>query len=159
MPAFNLGSVPVPQPSLNVSSLWLSNALAFSVFCRTYLGNPDAKSRGADWKTLALSYNWAMHMPYSIQGALFGPVLIGLSLILKLLCPAPVGAGCLTDYLAVPIFFPLIFVYKIVGGHLIMYHELWFVVLYWSLVGLLIGLIFDLRNRRFPYLPEQHPPL
>src|SRR3989338_5616349 len=145
MPVFNLGNVPALQPSLNVSSLWLSNAPASSVFCLTYQDS--------------LSYNLNMRIPYSIQGALFGPVLIGLSLILKLLCPAPVGAGCLTDYLAVPIFLPLIFVYKIVGGHLIMYHELWFVILYWSLVGLLIGLIFDLRNRRFPYLPEQHPPL
>ena len=33
MLAFNLGSVPVLQPSLNVSSLWLSNMPAFSVFC------------------------------------------------------------------------------------------------------------------------------
>lgn len=92
-----------------------------------------------------------MHIPYSIQGALFGPALIGLTLILKILCPAPVGAGCFTDYLATPIFLPLIFVYKVVGEGLVMYHELWFVVLYWSFVGLLVGLIFDLRNRQSPY--------
>ncbi|MDZ4206058.1 MAG: hypothetical protein U1C12_02495 [Patescibacteria group bacterium] len=92
-----------------------------------------------------------MHIPYSIQGALFGPALIGLTLILKILCPAPVGAGCFTDYLATPIFLPLIFVYKVVGEGLVMYHELWFVVLYWSFVGLLVGLIFDLRTRQSPY--------
>ncbi len=92
-----------------------------------------------------------MRIPYAIQGALFGPALIGLSLVLKLLCPVPVGAGCLTDQLAVPIFLPLIFVYKVVDNNLVMYHELWFVVLYWVLVGLLVGLIFDLRNHRSPY--------
>ena len=92
-----------------------------------------------------------MRVPYSIQGMFFGPMLIGLSLVLKLLCPAPVGAGCLTDHLAVPIFLPLIFIYKIVDGRLVMYHELWFVILYWGLIGFLVGLIFDLRNRPSPY--------
>ena len=86
-----------------------------------------------------------MRIPYSIQGALFGPVLISLALILKLLCPVSTGSGCFADQLAVPIFLPLIFVYKIVGGDWIMYHELWFVFIYWSFIGLLIGLIFDLR--------------
>jgi len=92
-----------------------------------------------------------MRIPYSIQGALFGPALFGLTLVLKVVCPAPTGAGCFADSLAVPIFLPLIFVYQIVGGGLIMYHELWFVALYWSFVGLLVGLIFDLRTPRSPY--------
>ena len=89
-----------------------------------------------------------MRIPYFVQGALFGPALIGLSIVLKVLCPTSVGAGCFADSLAVPIFLPLIFVYKIVDDSLVMYHELWFVVLYWSLVGLLVGLIFDLRGRK-----------
>ncbi|MDO8728771.1 MAG: hypothetical protein Q7K26_02645 [bacterium] len=92
-----------------------------------------------------------MRIPFSIQGALFGPAFIGLSLVLKLLCPVPTGAGCVTDHLAVPIFLPLILAYKIVGNNLVMYHELWFVVLVWSFLGLLVGLIFDLRNRQSPY--------
>jgi len=100
-----------------------------------------------------------MRIPYFVQGAFFGPALIGLTLVLKVACPASVGAGCFADSLAVPIFLPLIFVYKIVGGGLVMYHELWFVALYWSLVGLLAGLIFDLRTPRSPYLPEQRRPL
>ena len=100
-----------------------------------------------------------MRIPYFVQGAFFGPALIGLTLVLKVACPASVGAGCFADSLAVPIFLPLIFVYKIVGGGLLMYHELWFVVLYWSLVGLLAGLIFDLRTPRSPYLSEQRRPL
>lgn len=89
-----------------------------------------------------------MHIPYFVQGALFGPIFIGLTLILKIACPVPAGAGCFADYLAVPIFFPLIFIYKIVGEGLVMYHELWFVVLYWSVTGFLVGLIFDLRERK-----------
>ena len=89
-----------------------------------------------------------MRIPYFVQGALFGPAFIGLSIVLKVLCPTSVGAGCFADSLAVPIFLPLIFIYKIVDDSLVMYHELWFVVLYWSLVGLLVGLIFDLRGRK-----------
>lgn len=85
-----------------------------------------------------------MRIPYSIQGTLFGPTLIALALLLKLVCPAPTGTGCFADQLAVPIFLPLIFVYKIVGEGWVMYHELWFVLLYWAFVGLLVGLIFDL---------------
>ena len=101
-----------------------------------------------------------MRVPYFIQGALFGPALIGLTLVLKLACPVPTGSGCFADALAVPIFLPLIFIYTIVGEGLVMYHELWFVLLYWGLVGFLIGLIFDLYIRRSPYLPEQRrPPL
>jgi len=85
-----------------------------------------------------------MRIPYFVQGAFFGPALIGLTLVLKVACPASVGAGCFADSLAVPIFLPLIFVYKIVGGGLLMYHA---------------GLIFDLRTPRSPYLPEQRRPL
>lgn len=100
-----------------------------------------------------------MRIPYAIQGALFGPVLIGLTLVLKMMCLAPVGAGCLADHLAIPIFLPLILVYVTFGQSLVLAHELWFVILYWSLVGLLIGLIFDLHSRPFPYSPEPRPPV
>lgn len=100
-----------------------------------------------------------MRIPYAIQGAFFAPILIGLAIVLKIACPAPVGAGCFADYLAVPIFLPLILVYKIVGPGLILIHELWFVVLYWIAIGFLIGLIFDLRTHQSQYLPSQRPPL
>ena len=99
-----------------------------------------------------------MRIPYFVQGAFFGPALIGLSIILKVLCPPATGAACFADNLAVPIFLPLIFVYKIVGENLVVVHELWFVVLYWSLVGFLIGLIFDLRSHPSQYSPAQRPP-
>lgn len=92
-----------------------------------------------------------MRMPYFIQGALFGPTFIGLTFILKVACPTAVSAGCFADSLAVPIFLPLIFVYKMIDGGLIMHYELWFVILYWSLVGLLVGFIFDLRTPRSRY--------
>jgi|SRR3989344_5434682 len=87
-----------------------------------------------------------MRIPYFIQGALFGPALICLSLVLKVVCPAPVGAGCFTDHLAIPIFMPLAFIYRILDGNFLLGYELLFVIIYWSLVGLLIGLIFDLRT-------------
>ena len=86
-----------------------------------------------------------MRIPYSIQGALFGPALIGLTLIFKIMCPASTGAGCFADHLAVPIFLPLILLYATTGEGLILVHELWFVILYWTFIGFLLGLIFDLR--------------
>ena len=100
-----------------------------------------------------------MRIPYFIQGALFGPALIGLTLVLKVFCLAPVGAGCFADHLAIPIFLPLILFYTTFGESVVLAHELWFVVIYWSLTGLLIGLIFDLHTRRSRYLPAQRPPL
>ncbi len=92
-----------------------------------------------------------MRIPYFIQGTLFGPAFIGLALILKVICPVSADVGCFADSLAVPIFLPLIFVYSVVDENLVMIHELWFVLLYWSFVGLLIGFIFDLRNRQLDY--------
>ncbi len=100
-----------------------------------------------------------MHIPYFLQGLLFGPAFIGLTLILKIICPVPAGVGCFADHLAVPIFLPLIFIYKIVDQGLVLNHELPFLVFYWSLVGLLFGLILDLRKARSQYSPEQRPPL
>jgi len=78
-----------------------------------------------------------VRIPYFIQGALFGPAFIGLTLILKLMCPISADVGCFADQLAVPIFLPLIFVYKIIDNNLLMIHELWFVFIYWALVGML----------------------
>lgn len=91
-----------------------------------------------------------MYIPHSLKGVLFGPTFIGLTLILKVACPASVGSGCFADALAVPIFLPLILVYKNVGEGWVMYHELWFIFVYWSIVGLLVGFIFDLRTRQSP---------
>lgn len=92
-----------------------------------------------------------MRIPYSIKGALFGPIMIALTVALKAACPLTLGDQCFADYLAVPIFLPLILIYRIVRSGLIMYHEFWFVILYWSIAGLLIGLIFDLRKGRSQY--------
>mgnify|MGYP001613034983 CR=1 FL=1 len=100
-----------------------------------------------------------MRIPYSLQGAVFGPVFILIVAVLKMLCPTSVGAECFADHLAAPIFLPLIFVYKIVGSGWVMIHELWFIVIYWSLVGFLIGLIFDLYTRRSQYSPAPRRPL
>jgi hypothetical protein len=98
-----------------------------------------------------------MHIPYSIRGALFGPALIVVIIILKMFCPTSIGTGCFADYLAVPVFLPLILLYATTGEGLVLVHELWFIFLYWSFIGLLLGLIFDLRTRQSPYLPAQRP--
>lgn len=100
-----------------------------------------------------------MRIPYFLQGVLFGPVFIGLTLVLKIICPVPAGAGCFADHLAIPIFLPLIFIYKILEQGTILAHELLFLFVYWSLVGLLLGLILDLRRAPSQYSPEQRPPL
>lgn len=92
-----------------------------------------------------------MRIPHFIQGTLFGPAFIGLAFFLKLTCPASAGVGCFADHLALPIFLPLVFVYKIVDDNLIMMHELWFILVYWSLVGMLVGLILDLRKSQSQY--------
>ena len=88
-----------------------------------------------------------MRVPYFLQGALFAPLLIGLILLLKLLCPGQVGDGCFVDYFAVPMFFPVIVLYATFGGTLLLKHEFWFLLVYWSFLGFLVGLIFDLRVR------------
>lgn len=98
-----------------------------------------------------------MRIPYSLQGILFGPILVGLTVILKVFCPAAAGEGCFVDSLALPVFLPLVFIYKIIGGSPTSY-ELLLVIVYWSLVGLLIGLILDLCTHRSEYLPESHLP-
>ena len=100
-----------------------------------------------------------MHIPYFIQGLFFGPALILLTLLLKLTCPQSAGAGCFADHLATPVFFPLIFIYKISGESFVISHDFWFILFYWAITGLLIGLIFDLRTRRSQYSPVEHPPL
>ncbi len=92
-----------------------------------------------------------MRLPYSVQGAFFAPAFIGLVLILKVTCPVPTGSGCLTDHLAVLVFFPLNLVYKIFGQTPILSYELLLVLLYWMIIGFLVGLIFDLRTDQSLY--------
>lgn len=91
------------------------------------------------------------HIPYCVQGALFGPVFIGLLFVLKGLCPVSTDAGCFADYLAVPIFLPLVSIYRVFGTSQALVHELWLVLLYWSFVGLLAGFIFDLHTPQSRY--------
>lgn len=92
-----------------------------------------------------------MHIPNFIKGAFFGPAFIGLVFILKLTCPVSVDLGCLADYLAVPVFLPLSFAQHIMGDNFVIAHELLFMFVYWSLVGMFIGFIFDLHKRQSQY--------
>jgi len=93
-----------------------------------------------------------MRIAYAIQGALFALALIGLVFIIKIGCPVGAGQGCFSDYFTVPMFMPLGFIYKFFGEVPVVYaNESIFILLYWALVGLLIGLCFDLfpRKNRF----------
>jgi len=90
-----------------------------------------------------------MRIPYSIQGLFFAPALIGLVFILKISCPAGTWEGCFADNFITPVFMPIKFFYKIFSSHplLLAAHEPLFILGYWALVGLFIGLIFDLHKR------------
>ncbi len=84
-----------------------------------------------------------MKVPYALQGALFAPAFIGLLFILKITCPA--SGGCFSDHFAGLIFMPVAFVYKVLGGNTFLTaRESLLILLYWAIVGLLVGYIFDL---------------
>lgn len=99
-------------------------------------------------------------MPYAFQGVIFIPLLVGLIFVLKMFCPDSAGNMCFSDYFALPLFLPLVMVYRIFGLESeALGQELLFLILYWSLIGFLLGLILDLYTRPSPYSPEQRPPL
>ena len=101
-----------------------------------------------------------MRIPYAVQGLLFAPALVGLILVLKAFCPAAADGSCFADFFAMPIFLPLIALYKIFGSTPpFSGQEFLFIFLYWAVVGFFLGLILDLCSRPTPYSPEQHPPL
>ena len=99
-----------------------------------------------------------MRIPYFIKGAIFAPAVVLLSVVLKISCPAPVGEGCFTDFLAVPVFLPLALVYKFSGTTFPSMYEFWFVVVLWAVIGMVIGFIADLYKRQSQYSHGQYPP-
>ncbi len=101
-----------------------------------------------------------MRIPYALQGMVFAPVLIGLIFVLKAFCPDSAGEMCFADQFAVPIFLPLIALYKIFGSSLVIAgSEFLFILVYWSLVGALLGFILDRYKHPSPYSPEPHRPV
>lgn len=98
-----------------------------------------------------------MRIPYFIKGAFFGPAFIALVMLLKAFCPDSAGDGCLANHFAVPIFLPLVFIYKFLGTSSLPY-EFAFIIAYWAIVGALVGLIFDLYKRQSQYSREQRLP-
>jgi len=98
-------------------------------------------------------------IPLWIQGLFFAPILICLFFVLKATCPESAGSSCFADQFAVPIFLPLVAIFKIFGStDFLMGQEFLFILIYWALIGALIGLILDLCIRRSRYLPEPHLP-
>lgn len=93
-----------------------------------------------------------MRVPYAIQGMLFAPAIVGITFFLKVICPASPGAGCLSDFLAPPIFLPAVFIESVIGKSIGSYaYEVVVILLYWALIGLLVGFICDLYKNRSRY--------
>ncbi len=86
-----------------------------------------------------------MKIPYSVQGAFFAPALVGVLFILKITCPVGAGQGCFADPFLTPVFMPLSVLYKIFGPvSFLITHEPLFILLYWIIVGIFVGLLFDI---------------
>jgi hypothetical protein len=100
-----------------------------------------------------------MRIPYSLQGMFFAPVLIVLIFTLKAFCPGSAGDACFVDWFATPVFLPLVAIYKIFGQIPVANgQEFLFILLYWTLVGLLVGLLIDLiRHKPAPVAPNVAP--
>lgn len=85
-------------------------------------------------------------IPFAIYGLFILPALVGLIFISKSFCGDSV---CLADSFAVPIFLPLVALYKIFGdADLIGGHEFFFVAVYWAIIGFLLGLVLDIYLRK-----------
>jgi hypothetical protein len=88
-----------------------------------------------------------MKVPAWLKGALFAPTLLVLLFGLKLTCPA--GGDCFSDVFATTAFMPLAAVYRVFGpAQIILAHEPIFLLTYWMVVGLLIGLLYDLARKK-----------
>lgn len=86
-----------------------------------------------------------MRLSSKFQGALFAPALICLLFVLKAFCPDSAGESCFADQFAVPIFLPLVAMYRLFGDSSIVGgQELLLVFGYWAFVGFLVGLVVDL---------------
>ncbi len=101
-----------------------------------------------------------MRFSSAVRGAVFAPVLISLFFILKATCPESAGESCFADQFAVPIFLPLVAMHRMLGSvDSLGGQEFVFIIIYWALIGALVGLILDLCIPRSQYLPSQRPPL
>ncbi len=84
-------------------------------------------------------------MPYWLKGAVFAPTLLVLLFVLKVSCLGQ--SDCFADVFSTPAFLPLSAVYRAFGPvSAIATHEPIFLLSYWMIVGLLIGLLFDLMR-------------
>lgn len=84
-----------------------------------------------------------MKAPYAVQGMFFAPALIGLLFVLKITCPT--SSTCFSDHFAGAVFLPVAFVYKVFGNNTIFTeYETFLILIYWAIVGLLLGYTFDL---------------
>lgn len=100
-----------------------------------------------------------MRIPSSVQGLIFAPTLICLFFVLKAFCPSSAGSSCFADQFAVPIFLPLVAIYKLFGSTAVIGgQEFLLIIVYWAFIGFLIGFIFDLLWRRKETVVEVREP-
>ena len=94
--------------------------------------------------------------PTALKGIFLAPVLICIFFVLKASCSEVVGESCFADRFAVPIFLPIVIIYRMFGDFAIIGNQQFLVVmLYWAAVGALIGFILDLYIGRSQYSPAQ----
>jgi hypothetical protein len=97
------------------------------------------------------------HITASIQGLFLAPALVCLFFLLKAFCPEASGS-CFVDHFAVPVFLPLVAIYKIFGdSSIIGGHEFILVILYWAAIGFFIGLFIDFWLHRPNHEAEAKP--
>jgi hypothetical protein len=90
-----------------------------------------------------------MKVSHSIEGLVLAPVFAATVFFLKLSCPVRTGEGCFADIFFKIVFLPLPFLYKIFADNpvWIAQHEKLILLLYWGLVGFLIGLLMDVHKK------------
>lgn len=91
-----------------------------------------------------------MKIPHWLEGSIIAVVFALLIFTLKLSCPARTGEGCFADAFTSILFLPLPFIYKIFSNHLVLVgkYEIIFLLSYWAIVGLLIGLFIDIHKKK-----------
>lgn len=88
-----------------------------------------------------------MKIPAWLKGAIFAPTLLVLLFGLKLTCPA--NGDCFSDIFSTSAFLPLAAAYRVFGPKpVLLTHEPIFILSYWMIVGLLIGLLYDIARKK-----------
>lgn len=91
-----------------------------------------------------------MKVPHRIEGLVLAPAFASTILILKLSCPVKTGEGCFADIFFKIVFLPLHFLYKVFDNYSvwIAQNEILILIVYWGIVGFLVGLYVDVHKKK-----------